>query len=208
MQEAMVGEWVKPRGSLEPVIPQRRLRIDVDTTATYTRYLTSEELQRDFLRLLATDPTSLVFLTGPLTGRRNPETLQLSEGDKQRIRSIEGFFNPRGFLCYHAHGRQDFGRLGITSHAATKLDSTALERAGMIVTLPWASTSPNTRREVDLAVAYGKPLILFYEEGQEDTFMKTVMETVLESPASFPPSAFIPVNGTTDLSPHLERLLV
>ncbi len=209
MAKVEIGQWIQPRGR-EKIGPSIKgsLEIVVDPQAAYSRYLTQEEFTKDYNRLLSIDPSSLVFLIGPMTGRRDPYTLQIDEIAQARIASVERFFGEYGLIVEHCFGRQNLGRWGVSSEQASVLDGTALDRASTIVGLPWASTSVNTFREIKRTISTGKSLVLFYEEPEENDFKDRVIQLILSAPKYYPPSALIPIRGATDLAEPLGKLFL
>ncbi len=209
MAKVEIGQWIQPRGR-RPVMPivNDSLRIVVDSQAVYSRYLTEEEVQRDFNFLLSIDPSLLVFIIGPMTGRRNPNTLRVSDTDIAHVDSTSGFFKEHGLIPYHCQGRQNYGEWGVSSEQASMLDGTALDHASLIVCLPGASASANTIREIKRTILTGKSLIMFFESPEEKDFMHRVVQLILSAPISYPPSAVVPVNGSADLSAPLGKLLL
>ncbi len=203
-----MGQWIQPRGRQGVTGPYRHsLQIEVSPYARHVRPMTDHEIAKDHNFLMTIDPSHLVFIIGPLTGIRDPETLRMPQDAITEHDSIAEFLRENHLKPYSSHARQAFGQLGVSAEQASLLDGTALDRASLVICMSRASTSPNTQREVKRAIQTGKSVIMFFKD-HEAPFAEKVKQQILSAPISYPPSALVPVNGETDLSPHLGRLLL
>lgn len=171
-------QYLATDSEINPSVPEFRIDATSFRNSPPVRLLTVAEVGRE-IQYLETPVDRRTFPVGPLGGKINPHSGEMSEEDQTFIKGVCQGFRERGIDCPNCFERELFGRLGMTDADATKVDKLSINTADVITVLPDASISNGTWQEFIYGSAIGKSFIFtFRKEDPEPEFQGKVRQWV------------------------------
>ncbi|MFI1964567.1 hypothetical protein ACH429_10660 [Streptomyces pathocidini] len=119
-----------------------------------------------------------VFLAGPFTGLLSPSTGEMPDATRTPFAVLIRHFEEQGLEVHNAHRRELWGAELMGPDECTELDQKEIEKADVFVGFPGVPASPGTHIEIGWASAFGKPIVLLLEEGEDYAFLVRGLRSV------------------------------